>query len=121
MLKKLCIVVALAAMSFMMMPIDDADARRGSGGGFRSGGGGAFRAARVARPPAFRAPAFRAGPRFVVRPYNRRPIFRRGIVRPIYVAPVVIGVGRCEWLRRRAVITGSPYWWRRYYRCRRGW
>ncbi|MEM7778111.1 MAG: hypothetical protein AAF732_21215 [Pseudomonadota bacterium] len=24
---------------------------------------------------------------------------------------------RCRWLRRRAMITGSPYWWRRYRRC----
>jgi hypothetical protein len=24
----------------------------------------------------------------------------------------------CYWLRRRAVYSGSPYWWRRYYACR---
>ncbi len=23
----------------------------------------------------------------------------------------------CRWLKRRARITGSPYWWRRYERC----
>lgn len=27
------------------------------------------------------------------------------------------GYRRCGWLRRRARITGSPYWWRRYRRC----
>lgn len=30
------------------------------------------------------------------------------------------GYGRCGWLRRRAIITGSRYWWRRYRWCR-GW
>ncbi len=24
----------------------------------------------------------------------------------------------CGWLYRQAVLTGSPYWWRRYYACR---
>ena len=26
----------------------------------------------------------------------------------------------CSWLRRRALYTGSPYWWHRYYACRHG-
>jgi hypothetical protein len=25
----------------------------------------------------------------------------------------------CRWLKRRAHMTGSPYWWRRYRRCMR--
>jgi hypothetical protein len=25
--------------------------------------------------------------------------------------------GSCEWLRRRALASGSPYWWRRYRAC----
>ncbi len=36
-------------------------------------------------------------------------------------APYVVGAyygGRCTWLRRRAYLTGSPYWWSRYYSCR---
>jgi hypothetical protein len=24
----------------------------------------------------------------------------------------------CAWLRRKAIVTGSPYWWRRYRWCR---
>jgi hypothetical protein len=28
--------------------------------------------------------------------------------------------GGCSWLRRRALYTGSPYWWDRYYACRYG-
>jgi hypothetical protein len=27
------------------------------------------------------------------------------------------GYGGCEWLRRQALYTGSPYWWNRYYAC----
>jgi hypothetical protein len=26
--------------------------------------------------------------------------------------------GDCNWLRRRAIVTGSRYWWRRYRLCR---
>jgi hypothetical protein len=25
--------------------------------------------------------------------------------------------GDCEWLHRRAIVTGSRYWWYRYRRC----
>lgn len=34
---------------------------------------------------------------------------------------IYIGEPRCSWLRRRALLTGSRYWWRRYYRCRYWW
>ena len=27
------------------------------------------------------------------------------------------GYGDCYWLRRQAIITGSPYWWQRYQEC----
>ncbi len=33
--------------------------------------------------------------------------------------PYAYGDG-CYWLRRRALYTGSSYWWRRYYACRHG-
>jgi hypothetical protein len=26
--------------------------------------------------------------------------------------------GNCGWLKRRAIVTGSPIWWQRYHRCR---
>lgn len=41
----------------------------------------------------------------------------------IYGVPYVYGYGGyggCEWLYRRAIATGSPYWWDRYYACRDG-
>jgi hypothetical protein len=30
------------------------------------------------------------------------------------------GHRRCGWLHRRAVNTGSPYWWKRFKHCRYG-
>jgi hypothetical protein len=26
--------------------------------------------------------------------------------------------GNCGWLKRRAIVSGNPIWWRRYHRCR---
>ena len=44
---------------------------------------------------------------------------RRGIY---FAAPYVVyrshSYGSCNWLRRKAVRTGSRYWWRRYNSCR---
>ena len=37
----------------------------------------------------------------------------------IGVYPYYYGEG-CYWLKRRAIITGSHFWWRRYYACRYG-
>jgi hypothetical protein len=58
---------------------------------------------------------------------DRREFFRRhhrgndrdfffGFGRPYYDEDY----GDCAWLRRRAIETGSSYWWRRYRECR-GW
>ena len=34
-----------------------------------------------------------------------------------FIGVGVYGYGNCEWLRHRAVVTGSPYWWSRYDAC----
>lgn len=66
-------------------------------------------------------------PRFVHRGYHRpRHIHRhryhrrwhRGPRFGIYIGPAYRS---CAWLRHRAAVTGSRYWWRRYYRCRGWW
>ena len=61
------------------------------------------------------------GPRFHS---HRRHGFRRfnyGFVGgPVYYHRYYYR-GGCGWLRRRALITGSPYWWHRYRACRYGW
>lgn len=105
MIRKLLSLAAVALTAVMLLPSEPADARPGVRGG------GGFRAVRVVRGPVYR-------PRVVV----RRPIVVHRPVRIIrrgYIAPVVV-TGGCEWLRRRALLTGSRYWWRRYYACR-GW
>ena len=48
--------------------------------------------------------------------------FRRHHYRPrIYIAPSYGYYNNCRWLKRKALYTGSHYWWRRYNHCRRGW
>lgn len=130
MFKKVIALVAVALTAMLLLPPDPADARRGGGGGggFRAmgGGGHAFRGggfrapvARAWSAPRHFSPRVHYAPRVVV----RRPVqfYHRPVVRRIYRAPViVVGYGRCEWLRRRALATGSSYWWRRYRVCR-GW
>jgi hypothetical protein len=50
--------------------------------------------------------------------------FRHFHNRRFFVSNVFIGggypyyYGDCYWLRRQAIITGSPYWWARYQACR---
>jgi hypothetical protein len=56
---------------------------------------------------------------FVSRERFDRDDFRH---RRFFVSNVFIGgypyyYGGCYWLRRQAVITGSPYWWDRYEAC----
>ena len=109
MIKRFLAVFALATMAFVTMPSNEADARRGGGGGAFRGGGGGFRSGRVVVRP-----AFRVGPRVVYGGY-RRPAIRRFIA-----GPVLIAGRRCGWLRQRAIVTGNPHWWRRYRACRLG-
>lgn len=49
----------------------------------------------------------------------------RGWRRGFYAVPYVYGgygYRNCYWLKRRALRTGSRYWWRRYATCKwRGW
>ncbi len=49
--------------------------------------------------------------------FHRFHGFRPGV---IVGGPVYYYGGGCAWLRHRALVTGSPYWWRRYRICR-GW
>lgn len=44
---------------------------------------------------------------------------RRSFGPHIYIRPYY-GYRSCYWLKRRAIRTGSRYWWRRYQRCRYG-
>lgn len=45
---------------------------------------------------------------------------RPGVDLDIHVGPGYGYVSECDWLRRRAIATGSRYWWRRYRACING-
>ncbi len=55
------------------------------------------------------------------RHYRRHRHHRRWRYRGPRFSIYLGGASRCAWLRRRAYVTGSRYWWRRYRRCRAYW
>jgi len=92
------LILSIAVLALLMVPAayNPADAHRahGSHGSFRySGGGGSY------------------GHRH----HHHRFIFL-GAPYYYYGDNYYYGDG-CYWLRRRALNTGSRYWWNRYYRC----
>jgi hypothetical protein len=67
------------------------------------------------------------GPRFAAHDFHHgfnHDHFHHFHNRRFFVSNVFIGggypyyYGDCYWLRRQAIITGSPYWWARYQACR---
>jgi hypothetical protein len=119
--------VALAAGALAVVLIsstfDPADARgRGGGGSGRGYSGGGH--ARAFSGRAMSAPRFYGGSSYRARSFAAGPVhhrhrhFRRGIVVGV---PLAYGAyyytSGCEWLRRKALYTGSGYWWSRYYAC----
>ncbi len=48
--------------------------------------------------------------------HHRHRVFRNGVWIWVY-GPGYYAYNDCWWLRRQALITGSPYWWRRYNYC----
>jgi hypothetical protein len=87
-----------------------ADARRDGGHGWHRGGGPRF--------------TFQSGHRFGGAYFAPRIFHRRHVHRRIFIgAPVYYGYyydDGCYWLRRRAIYTGSAYWWSRYRACLAG-
>lgn len=74
--------------------------------------------------PRFHGPRFH-GPRFHGPRWGHRGHFRNRYWRPGFYWGPTIGIyggyRGCYWLKRRAIVTGSSYWWRRYNACRSGW
>ena len=105
-LKVLASGVAALAMLTLTSPSEPAQAR---GHGGHGGSGWAPRFSSVGH---FSGPHHFAFRRFHHFRHHRRFAF-------VDVYPYTYGDG-CYWLRRRALYTGSPYWWRRYYACRHG-
>jgi hypothetical protein len=109
--------LALLLVSAVASP---ADARRG-GHGFSGGRhSGHFHAGpRSHGPRAHFSHRFSPGARFSHHPRVHHRRFHRH--RHIFLgAPFIYGgyyYADCEWMRRRALRTGSPYWWNRYDNC----
>lgn len=109
------------ALALLLVPtvFDTADARQRGMRSFHSGQVRAF-TGRSFRGPSFRGARIYSGRHFHRRFAGRH--FRRGI----YVGIPLAAYGAyaysssCAWLRHRALATGSPYWWERYYACRDG-
>ena len=118
---------ALAAGALALLLVssafDSAEAQRRSGARALHGGS----TARGFSGRAFRAPRIHAGRSLGGRRFTGRHIprhrsgrhIRRGIIVgvPLGVYGAYAYSNSCDWLYRKAVITGSRYWWYRYEEC----
>jgi hypothetical protein len=100
--------------------------RGGGGGGGGHGGGFAMGGGHMGGGHEFVGRGF-GGPRFAAHDFHHgfnHDHFHHFHNRRFFVSSVFIGggypyyYGDCYWLRRQAIITGSPYWWARYQACR---
>ena len=92
------------------------------GGGFRHFGGFGFRRFGFAPHRAFVGHFHRVAighfhRAIFVRRFPRRVFFRRAFFVGVPLYGYYAYGGACAWLRYRALVTGSPYWWQRYRWC----
>jgi len=124
--KLLALAAGTLAVVLISSTFDAADAKSrggwgGGGGKFYGGGGGKFYGGG--------GKFYGGGSKFYgggYRPYkfasphiHRHRHFRRGFVVgvPLAAYGAYYYTGTCDWLRRKAYITGSGYWLDRYYAC----
>jgi hypothetical protein len=112
--KKTTLLASLLAVATISLAASAAQARHGGGGGGGPwhGGGGHWGGMAV------RSHAFSGGRPFAFRHHHRH-------ARVFAFAPYYSDYGYaygdgCYWLKRRALYTGSRYWWNRYYGCVNG-
>ena len=102
-------VVAAGALAMVAVDTIPADARGGGGGASRGGGGGVSRGG---------GGGGRVGPARSFAP-SRGVAHRSVRYAPTRIYSYGYGYGGgCEALHQRALVTGSRYWWNRYYACR---
>ncbi len=113
MTRKFAVLGGAALASLLVFSLwDTAEARRGSGGG---GGGGYSRGSGGGHSFRGGSHHFRGGNHFrhAHQFHNHRHLY--------YGVPFAYGYysysDGCSWLRQRAALTGSPYWWNRYNAC----
>jgi hypothetical protein len=95
------LVLSIAVLALLLVPAasNPADAHRG--GHSHGGGYGSFR-------------SFGGGGSYGHRHHHHRFIY---LGAPYYYGDYYSYGDGCYWLRRRALYTGSRYWWTRYYAC----
>ena len=110
--KLLALAAGTLAVVLVSSTFDAADAKSrggwgGGGGKFYGGGGSKFYGGGY-RPYKFATPHI-----------HRHRHFRRGFAVgvPLAAYGAYYYTGTCDWLRRKAYITGSGYWLDRYYAC----
>ena len=104
---KFCVFGLALAMLAVASASDPAEARHGG----YSGSSGRGWASHASSAHSFTGPQHFAFRHFHHRFHHRRFVFD---------GDYAYAYGDCYWLRQRALYTGSPYWWRRYYACRHG-
>jgi hypothetical protein len=104
-------VAALALLAFAST-FEPVQARHGGGGG------GHFHMGGAAHHFAPRFHHFRHHHAFRHHHFRHHRFHRHRLV-VVSAYPYYYADG-CYWLKRRALYTGSPYWWNRYYACRSG-
>ena len=102
--KSIAVAAGMLALLVVASVFDTAEARRGGGRGWHGGG----------HARAFSGHAFHAG-----RSFHSHRFVRRGLVVgvPLAAYGAYYYANSCSWLRHRALVTGSPYWWSRYQDC----
>lgn len=129
-MKSVALAAVAASMLLIGLPTPQADARPGGGSGGRgvsmgSMGGHGMRMGVVGRSGGvnirnnIRVGSVGRSGRNVHRGHWRGSVFYGVPTYGFYDSGHYDG-GGCYWLKRRAINTGSRYWWRRYRDCR-GW
>jgi len=115
--KKTALLASLFAAATISLAAGAAEARHGGGGGWGGGGhwhgGGGQWGGMAVRPH-----AFSGGRNFAFRHHHRHA--RVFAFAPSYYDDGYAYGDGCYWLKRRALYSGSRYWWNRYYGCVNG-
>jgi hypothetical protein len=116
--KNTALLASVLAAVMLSLAAGSAEARHGGGGGHWGGGGGHWSGGGGHwGGGAMRSHGFAAQRHFGHR-HGNNAFFA---VAPFYYSDGGYGYGDgCYWLRRRALYTGSGYWWNRYYACVNG-
>jgi hypothetical protein len=88
----------------------------GGGGRYMGGGGNGGRSYSYSGGSGYRYGGGDGGRRHAHRFHGNRNAYLYGVPYAYGYSDYYYSNG-CSWLRQRALYTGSPYWWDRYYSC----